>query len=447
MGRDVECDRDRAEVLRRLQVTAGSRARGPRRIGRANDLGTRDITRTVPFWLIFVASTLGGITNSASTALIPTYVENVLGGGSALAGGIIAVAAVSSMLAMPMAGLLADRRGYRLVALVGSAIASGGLIFIGVVPAVWAAIGGRLFFGLGSAAAMTLLMAWLLMITPIGQRGKVLSIFGLSVWIGLALGPQIGASVQQIWTVSAVFLVCAGLEAATTVVILFLPRPRAASSAADPVTASTGFRQVLLPAVRAVSVPGVAAAAAWCGEGLLVGFLIIHLAAVGVPAAGLLGAASVFGVFAASVIVARLLLATLPDRIGPLRATAASLVTLTAGLVIIAIAPGFWVAAAGAVLIGVGFSPLYPSLTMLATRGLRSSKRALGIGLFSSFTSVGYGGGALVGGVVIGATSSMWAFLLVAGFQVIALAVVTIFTDDPRPRRHAIGAEYRDPAA
>lgn len=121
---------------------------------------------------------------------------------------------------------------------------------------------------------------------------------------------------------------------------------------------------------------------------------------------------------------------------------------LTVGLVILGIAGTFWAAALGAALIGVGFSPLYPSLTMLATRELRPQDRALGLGLFSSFTSIGYGGGALVGGLVLAVTSSMWAFLLVAGMQLVALAVVTIFTPDESPRPSSSDAEEpRDPAA
>jgi MFS family permease len=197
---------------------------------------------------------------------------------------------------------------------------------------------------------------------------------------------------------------------------------------------------------RVVWVPGVAAAAAWCGEGLMLAFLIVHLGSAGVPATGLFGAASVFGVFAASVIVARLALARMPDRIGPLRSAAISLVLLCGGLVVLAIAGSFAVAAVGAALVGIGFSPLYPSLTMLAARGLRSRNRALGLGLFASFTSLGYASGALVGGIVLAATSSVWAFLLVAALQLVALAVLTIFTPDSNPRPRLSPGEGGDPA-
>ena len=406
----------------------------------------RDITRTLPFWLIFGASALGAMSNAASTPIIPVYVGEVLGGGASLSGFIIAIAALSSILAMPLAGSFADRRGYRTVALGGGTLAVLALILLATVPELWAAGTSRLLFGLGNSAAMTLIMAWLVALAPPGQRGKALSIYGLSVWLGVALGPQLGTFVNQLWGPASVFAVCAVIELIAVSAIAGLPRAVTPTPRDVTNPPQRGPRN-LLAAFRAVWVPGVVAAAAWCGEGLILAFLIIHLQSAGIPATGFTGAASVFGVFAVSVIGARLALATMPDRIGPLRSTAISLCALFAGLTTLALAPNFWVAAIGAALMGVGFSPLYPSLTMLATRGLHLHNRAMGLGLFASFTSVGYAGGALIGGLVIASASSMWAFLLVAGLQLVALAVVTIFTRDESPRGARDAEEPRDPAA
>ncbi|MFL2000322.1 MFS transporter [Microbacterium sp. A1-JK] len=415
----------------------------------AAEAAPRDMVRTLPFWLIFVASTLGGITNSASTPIIPVYVQDTLGGDSSLAGAIVALAALASVIAMPIAGALADRRGYRLITVVGGGIAVVGMLLLAVLPSLAGAGVSRVLFGLGNAAAMTVIMAWLIALTPANQRGRALSYFGLSVWLGVALGPQLGTAVEQIGGAPVVFLVCAGLELATVATVIALPRPRAAAigTTTGPITLPRGAVAGVWHAFRAVWAPGVAAAAAWCGEGIMIAFLIVHLAGAGVPAGGFMGGASVYTVFAVSVIGARLALASLPDRIGPLRATAIALSSLAVGLTVIAFAQDFWLASLGAAFIGIGFAPLYPSLTMLATRGLTSRNRALGLGLFSSFTSIGYGGGALLGGFVISIASSTLAFLIVAGLQFVALAVLTAFTRDESPRSPDRLAEPRDPAA
>lgn len=381
----------------------------------------RDITRTAPFWLLFCASLLAASTNSAVTPIIPGYVHDVLGGGSALSGGIISLAAITSIIAMPLAGMLADRYGYRSIALGGGAIGILALILLASVPSIEAASLSRLLFGFGDSASTTLVMAWVVAVSPAAQRGKALSIFGLSVWIALALGPQIGTLVEAFLGPISVFWVCVGMNALALALITFLPRPRHDRVRPPRVTARAFGR-----AITAVWAPGLAALAAWCGEGLLVAFSLVHLGGVGVPAVGLLSAATIFAVFAASVVLARLVLAPMPDRLGPHRAAAIALSILAVGLVVMAFAPGFWVAAAGAVLIGIGFSPLYPSLTMIATKQLAPQNQALGLGIFSSFTSVGYGLGAALGGLVIAVTASMWAFVIVAAMQVLAIAVIAL---------------------
>jgi len=316
------------------------------------------------------------------------------------------------------------------------------------VPELWAAVASRLLFGLGNAAAMALTLTWLVALAPAAQRGKALSIYGLSVWLGLAAGPQVATTVTAFAEPRLVFAVCVAIEFVVLLLFAFLPQPTRApvTTATSPIpTAGSRGPSGLWEVFRAVWAPGAAAAAAWCGEGLMLAFLIVHLGAAGVPTTGVFGAASVFGVFAVSVIVARIALARMPDRIGPLRSAAISLVLLCAGLVVLAIAASFPHAATGAVLMGVGFSPLYPSLTMLAARGLRSRHRALGLGLFASFTSLGFAAGALLGGLVLAVTSSMWAFLLVSGLQMAALAVLTIFTPDPNPRPRLDPGEGQDP--
>lgn len=410
----------------------------------------RDIIRTLPFWMLFSVSALGGISNSASTPTIPAYVASDLGGGSELSGLLISLSAITSIVAMPLGGHLADRLGYRVVAMSGIALSATALTLMAAAPELWAAVASRLLFGLGNAAALALTLTWLVTLAPPTQRGRALSIYGLSVWLGLAAGPQLATTVSAVAEPRVVFAACVGIELAVLVLFSLLPQPAPApasiATSAVPTKAPRGAAAVW-EVFRVVWVPGVAAAAAWCGEGLMLAFLIVHLGSAGVPATGLFGAASVFGVFAASVIAARLVLARMPDRIGPLRSAAISLVLLCGGLVVLAVAGSFAVAACGAALLGIGFSPLYPSLTMLAARGLRSRNRALGLGLFASFTSLGYAAGALVGGIVLAATSSVWAFLLVAALQLVALAVLTIFTPDPHPRPRLSPGEGGNPAA
>jgi MFS family permease len=138
-------------------------------------------------------------------------------------------------------------------------------------------------------------------------------------------------------------------------------------------------------------------------------------------AQGVLGAANVFAVFAGSVVGVRLLLGGLPDRLGPVRTARAALVVLAAGLVVLAVAHDFPTAAAGAVLVGAGYSPLFPTLTVLATRRLDDRTRATGVGVFSAVTSAGYAIGSLVGGLLVSTVGSGWALAVLAALQLTAV--------------------------
>ncbi|WP_084502684.1 MFS transporter [Microbacterium indicum] len=381
---------------------------------------TRPVVRTPAFWMLFSASLLANASHSVSTPIIPVYVEDVLGGDSTTAGVIVAMTSLVSIVAMPLAGMLGDRYGYRPVAATGSIIGVTAVVLLASVPTLAAAAGARALFGLGSSAAETLVMAWAVGMTPPTQRGRTLSVYGLSVWLGIALGPQLGTRVEAAWGAVAAFWACAIIEALILMILLLMPRQ--ATKRERPPHAHPAE---VLSAGRAVSVPGLAATAAWCGQGLLLAFSLVHLASVGVPATGLLSAASVFTIFAVSVVLARLVLAPSLDRIGPRRASITSLAILGSGLVIVAITPNFWVAAIGTILIGIGFAPLYPALTMLATRRLAARNQALGLGIFAAFANAGNGLGAVVGGAMIGFMSSMWAFLTVAVLQIAAILVIS----------------------
>jgi MFS family permease len=374
------------------------------------------------FWLIFAASTLCGIANSASTPIIPRFVESALDGSAALAGFIVSLSAFVSIAAQLSAGVAADRFGYKRIAMVCGVIGAFGFVVIIVLVTVPGAIASRVLFGAGNAAVATALMAWVIASVAPEDRGRALSVFGISVWLGLSLGPQVGENILHVWGYNAVWLACILLQLAAVLAAI----PIADHSARGRVVPGQvreppgSWRLVFLAVTR----PGVVAAMAWSAEGFMLAFLIIHLEHNGLAPDGVFGAASVFTVFAACVIGTRLILGGLPDRIGPATTARVSLAVLSGGMIVLAFAGSFPIAAIGALLMGTGFAPLYPALTMLATETLDSTRRASGLGLFSAFTSVGYACGALIGGILADLFTEGTAFLTIAVVLVLAMLVV-----------------------
>jgi len=379
-------------------------------------------TKGIAFWTLVLASTAGHVVNGATTPVIPRLAQQQLGVDAAVGGLLVSLAAFASIVAMPIAGALTDRWGPRRVIAGAAVLSAAGLLLVLVLLTVPSLAASRIVFGAGNAAVATALTAWVVAETPAGERGRALGFFGLSVWVGLALGPVIGENLLQLFGYRAVW--------ATAVVVqlagLFLAMlARDGSAPPRAVIDRTEPLPVGRPLVTTLLRPGGVGFLAWAAEGFLIAFLIAHLIGHGVEAQGLFGAANVFTVFALSVVASRLLLGGLPDRIGATVTARISLAILAAGLAVLAFASDFPSAAIGAVLIGVGYSPLFPALTLLSTQRLAPERRATGVGVFSAFTSAGYAAGSLVGGVLVSTLGSREALIILAVLQLVAIPILS----------------------
>lgn len=380
----------------------------------------------VTFWLVFLASTLECTAFSATAPVIPRYVERTFDGGPTAVGLLVSLAALTSLVVQPFAGYAADRLGYRRIAMLGCALAIAGMALTLSVVALPATGIGRIMFGAGGASLATATGAWVAASVPTDQRGRAFSIYGLSVWIGLALGPVLGENVYQGAGFRAVWIACGALMIVALASIVVAREP---SHAPAPHEAVPRELPPWTSVLMTVSRPGAVAALAWSGEAVLVTYLVLHLEDKGLPTSGVLGAASVFTVFAASVVASRLVLSRVVDRVDPRQTTAASLAAIGVGLLILSVTGTFWLAAACAVLLGCAFAPLYPSLVLLVSERLDPARRATGLGTFNSFTSIGMAGGGFVGGLVSGWWGPWSAFVIAAAAQ--AVAIVVVLTGPP----------------
>ena len=121
------------------------------------------------------------------------------------------------------------------------------------------------------------------------------------------------------------------------------------------------------------------------------------------------------GVFGLVVVASRILFATLPDRVPPLRLAAAALAASAAGLVVIAAVPAAWSLFTGAALLGLGSAFLTPAVFAAIFSRVPPSERGAAAGTASMFIDLGLGGGPVVLGLVVAASGIPAAFLTAAG--------------------------------
>lgn len=349
------------------------------------------------YFVVLAISLAGTMSSGVVVPVLPLFVEGELAGGERLVGLIVSLAPTLSLVTALLAGPYVDRVGRRVTVIAGLSVALlGALLLIPADGVVLTAL-ARSIFGAGSGAAAAATITWAVDHVPAADHGRALSIFGMTVWIGLSAGPQMGQAIYEAAGFAGVWAAVAGLEALGLLLAVAarepLGRPR-------PPAAPRERRRARLVPVGAGR-PAVLIALAAYGEGVITAFLVLHLIDRGVePGAGLGGAASVYTIFAATVLVCRIFAAGILDRVRPQVTASVGFAAEAFGVALMAAATSFGVAALGAALMGVGFAVLFPSLAVMATHAAADEERGAALASFGSAFGAGLALGALLGGAV-----------------------------------------------
>jgi MFS family permease len=344
--------------------------------------------------------------------VLPRYVHGPLDAGNIAVGVVIGCYAITGLLLRPVAGRLADRRGRRPTVLVGSIlVAVAGFLYL-LPLGVAGLIGARLVLGAGEGSVFTAGSAWIVDIAPAERRGRVIGLYGLAVWGGLSVGPLIGELLQHASGYTPVWLF-AGISPLLGALIAWrLPDPFHSKPGAD-----EHHPLIAREAVR----PGAAMALGALGYAAVASFVVLHLEARGVG-----HGAIVFGVFATTIVLTRLVGGDLPDRIGPVRVAIAAGVAEAIGLATIGIAHSLGVAVAGAMAMGAAFALLYPSLSLIVVERTPETRRGAALGTFTACFDAGVGIGAPLAGVAAALSDYEGAFLF-AAMVALASSATTAF--------------------
>jgi MFS family permease len=327
----------------------------------------------------------------------------------------MAVMPIAAVLTRAPLGRLSDMYGRRNAAVAGAVVSLAGALVLLTGDAPFVGGASRVLVGLGEALLTTACMAWLVDVIPPHRRGRAMSWFGMSVWLGLSAGPQCGELARSIGGFDVAWLFAAGASLACALLLAGVPDSH--------VRLPEGRIEFRIP--RAVWMPGAAMGLSVLGEGMLVAFGILHLEDRGLESgAGIGGAASVYSMLAVGALVSRPLIASLPDRLGGRVCAMIGTCAIAVGVAGIAVTASFTVAAAAAFAMGVGLSLMYPALSLIVAAGVEPHDRGVAMGAFTAFVDVGLAGGALAGGVVAGLVSTGGAFWAAAAAAGVAGAIV-----------------------
>ena len=317
-------------------------------------------------------------------ASLPGYIHESLGFSTTVAGIVIGVQYLATLLCRPLAGRLADERGAKKTIIIGmtSGLLSGLLLLVSVLLESWplvslaVMIASRLILGFAQSLVGISAISW-----GIGRLGaestaRMISWNGVAAYGGVGIGAPLGMFLTQsfgIWSLGAVTM----LLAATGLALAW----RRGDAPLNP-----GKRLPFGKVLWAVAPPGISLALATIGYGTLTAFIALYYNAQGWD-----GAAWCLTAFASAFIGTRLLLPNLINRVGGYSVAVLCLIVEIVGLVMLWLADAPSFALAGSALTGCGLSLLYPALGVGVVSRVGAANRSSGLSVFAMFFDLALG--------------------------------------------------------
>ena len=351
-------------------------------------------------------------------AVLPGYVHNHLGYGTVIAGLVISVQYLATLLSRPYASRIIDNRGSKRAVMYG--LAGCGLSGVLMLASTWTAampalsltclLIGRLVLGSAESLVGSGSIGWGIGRVGAQNTAKVISWNGIASYGAIAIGAPLGVLMVSHW---GMWSMGASIIALATIGLLLAWPKRAA-----PIV--SGVRLPFLHVLGRVLPHGAGLALGSIGFGTIATFITLYYATNHWENAVLC-----LSLFGASFIGARLLFGNLINRIGGFRVAIACLSVETLGLLLLWLAPNPDLALAGAALSGFGFSLVFPALGVEAVNLVPASSRGAAVGAYSLFIDLSLGiTGPLVGAVAAGfGFASIFLFAALAAFSGLLLSV------------------------
>ncbi|WP_307942290.1 MFS transporter [Pseudomonas mosselii] len=358
---------------------------------------------------IVIFTFIGYLNIGIPLAVLPSYVHNDLGFSAVVAGLVISVQYLATLLSRPTASRIIDNLGSKRAVMWGLAgCGLSGVFMLAchfLTPWPWLSLAcllvGRLVLGSAESLVGSGSIGWGIGRVGSQNTAKVISWNGIASYGALAIGAPLGVLMAKslgLWSIGASIILLGVLG-------LLLAWPKRAA----PVVA--GVRLPFMRVLGKVFPHGSGLALGSIGFGTIATFITLFYASRDWP-----NAALTLSLFGATFICARLLFGNLINRIGGFRVAIACLSIETLGLLMLWLASSAEMALAGAALSGFGFSLVFPALGVEAVNQVSPANRGAAVGAYSLFIDLSLGiTGPLVGAVAAGfGFASMFLFAAAA---------------------------------
>jgi MFS family permease len=364
-------------------------------------------------------------------AVLPPYVHLRMGFSAALAGLVISIQYIATLLSRPWAGRISDRTGARISVVWGmAACTASGALLVGAAVAMhfslmrgnpfrpshsehWLSlsllIASRLVLGVGESLGSTGATLWAINSAGHEHTARVISYNGICTFGAMAVGAPLGVVLDQQW----------GLASLGVLTMLVGAVSLALALRKSSVLIIPGVHMPFAHVLGRVAPHGMALALGGIGYSVLATFVTLFYASRHWN-----GAALCLTAFGVAFIAARLLFIHAIDRFGGFPVSMVCLSVESLGLILLWRAQSPWVAFAAAALAGFGFSLVFPALGVEVVKRVTENNRGTALGVYTAFADVSFFLTGPLAGAVIGVYGYASAFLFALISVLISLGIV-----------------------
>ncbi len=319
-------------------------------------LQTLDKQLRLNLLILFAAGLLFWSSIGSLLPTLPLYIAEI-GASKQQIGIVMGGFAIGMLLFRGSMGKLSDRRGRKIVLLIGSfvvAIAPFGYLVVKSIPLLMAV---RVFHGISIAAFATGYLALVVDLTPTNIRGEVIGYMSLVTPLGIAIGPAFGGYLQAGLGYEALFIASGTCGVLTFLCILPIVSPPIHSQPAN--QKQTRFWQILVS--PRVKIPSLIMFLVGIGYGILHTFIPLFIKSTEVD----LNPGLFYAVAAIASFSARLFSGRASDRFGRGLFVTISLTVYTLGFLFLWQATDKQTFLLGAILEGAGSGIVIPMISTL----------------------------------------------------------------------------------
>ncbi|HUZ55177.1 MAG TPA: MFS transporter [Streptosporangiaceae bacterium] len=355
--------------------------------------------------------------------VLPGFIGHRLAGGSLGIGWSYFAYSAASIAIRPWVGRHLARAPVRPLVIAGLLVFAGSVAATAVATDVEVVVGLRILAGAAEGAVYTGMLTEVISRLPHERRGRAISYFSAAMWAGLAAGPVAGVVIVNALGYGRAWLALGALPVLAIAGCL----PTHSGSSPGPAELREAEQRPRFPMptarsprtrffIMATSMPALTFALTMAGYSGFQSFIPIYGAQRGLTSAG-----GVFFAYGATVLLVRIVAASLSDRRQPekLAAVGCVLNVLAMGVLITWARP--ITIYASAVMLGLALAIQYPSLLKLALAGADQSAHGQVIAVVSGAFDAGYGLGVIVIGATIAAAGFPAGLGLATGFMILAL--------------------------